>query len=119
MAFNPAVNSGPPTKPNGTASFPAISPWIWAIFLIIGGALGNIIDSTFYGVIFQESSIFHGKVVDMLYFPLTGESYFLPEWIPYFGGDHFIFFRPIFNIADSAIFVGIISILLFYRNKFA
>ena len=86
--------------------------------LIIGGALGNIIDSTFYGVIFQESSIFHGKVVDMLYFPLTGESYFLPEWTPYFGGDHFIFFRPIFNIADSAIFVGIISILLFYRNKF-
>ena len=86
--------------------------------LIIGGALGNIIDSTFYGVIFNESSIFHGKVVDMLYFPLTGESYFLPEWMPYFGGDHFIFFRPIFNIADSAIFVGIISILLFYRNKF-
>ena len=86
--------------------------------LIIGGALGNIIDSTFYGVIFNESAIFHGRVVDMLYFPLTGESFFLPEWIPFFGGDHFIFFKPIFNIADSAIFIGITSLLLFYRNKF-
>lgn len=81
--------------------------------LIIGGALGNIIDSTFYG-----DTLFYGKVVDMLYFPLTGESYFLPDWIPYFGGDHFVFFRPIFNIADSGIFVGITSLLLFYRKYF-
>ena len=61
--------------------------------LIIGGALGNIVDSVFFG-----ETIFYGKVVDMLYFPLTGESYFLPDWIPFWGGDHFIFFRPIFNI---------------------
>jgi len=86
--------------------------------LIIGGAFGNIIDSTFYGIIFNESSIFHGKVVDMLYFPLTGESYFLPNWIPFYGGEHFIFFRPIFNIADSAIFIGVSSLLLFYRKYF-
>lgn len=86
--------------------------------LIIGGALGNIIDSVFYGVIFNEFAIFHGRVVDMLYFPLTGESYFLPEWIPFFGGDHFIFFKPIFNIADSAIFIGITSLLLFYKRHF-
>ena len=54
----------------------------------------------------------------MLYFPLTGESYFLPDWIPFLGGDHFIFFRPIFNIADSGIFVGIVSLILFYRSYF-
>ena len=89
-----------------------------AIGLILGGALGNIIDGVFYGVIFNEAAIFHGKVVDMLYFPLTGESYFLPQWIPFFGGDHFIFFKPIFNIADSGIFIGITSILIFYREYF-
>lgn len=86
--------------------------------LVIGGAFGNIIDSVFYGVIFGESGIFHGNVVDMLYFPLTGESYFLPNWIPFYGGNHFVFFKPIFNIADSGIFVGIICLLLFYRNEF-
>ena len=81
--------------------------------LIIGGALGNIVDSIFFG-----DTIFYGKVVDMLYFPLTGESYFLPEWLPIWGGNHFIFFRPIFNIADSGIFVGIVTLLLFYRSYF-
>ena len=81
--------------------------------LIIGGALGNIVDSVFYG-----DTIFYGKVVDMLYFPLTGESYFLPEWLPVWGGNHFIFFRPIFNIADSGIFIGIVTLLLFYRSYF-
>ena len=86
--------------------------------MILGGALGNVIDSVFYGVIFGESGIFHGNVVDMLYFPLTGESYFLPNWIPFYGGNHFVFFKPIFNIADSGIFLGIICLLLFYRNEF-
>ena len=75
--------------------------------------LGNIVDSVFFGDV-----IFYGKVVDMLYFPLTGESYFLPDWLPFFGGDHFIFFRPIFNIADSGIFLGIVSLIFFYRSYF-
>ncbi|KAA3650374.1 MAG: lipoprotein signal peptidase [Bacteroidetes bacterium] len=96
--------------------------------LVFAGALGNIIDSAFYGLIFNEShyqvasfmpegggyaSFLHGRVVDMLYFPLW-EGY-LPEWL---GGDYFIFFRPVFNIADSAISVGVASILLFHRNFF-
>ena len=99
--------------------------------LIIGGALGNIIDSTFYGLIFNESyntiasflpeaggyeSILYGKVVDMLYFPLMNSHF--PEWFPVWGGEHFIFFRPVFNIADAGISVGIFMILLFYRNEF-
>ena len=100
--------------------------------LIIGGALGNIIDSCFYGIIFNESynniaaffpetggysSLLHGKVVDMLYFPLLNSHY--PQWLPIWGGDHFIFFRPVFNIADAGISVGIFMILLFYRNVFS
>ena len=102
-----------------------------AIGLIIGGAIGNIIDSSFYGILFNESynnvaqflpetggysSLLHGKVVDMLYFPLLNSHY--PEWVPIFGGDHFIFFRPVFNIADAGISVGIFMILLFYRKVF-
>ena len=102
-----------------------------AIGLIIGGAIGNIIDSSFYGVLFNESynnvaqflpntggysSFLHGKVVDMFYFPLINSHY--PEWLPFFGGDHFIFFRPVFNIADAGISVGIFMILLFYRKEF-
>ena len=99
--------------------------------LIIGGALGNIIDSSFYGIIFNASynnvaqvfpelggysSLLHGKVVDMLYFPLLNSHY--PQWLPIWGGDHFIFFRPVFNIADAGISVGIFMILLFYRKVF-
>lgn len=99
--------------------------------LVFAGAMGNIIDSVFYGKIFNESyyqvaSLFpagggyapflHGRVVDMLYFPLY--EGFLPDWIPLWGGDYFIFFRPVFNIADSAITIGVISILLFHRNFF-
>ena len=100
--------------------------------LIIGGALGNIIDSSFYGIIFNASynnvaqvfpelggysSLLHGKVVDMLYFPSLNGHY--PEWLPIWGGDHFIFFRPVFNIADAGISVGIFMILLFYRKVFS
>lgn len=96
--------------------------------LIFAGAIGNIIDSAFYGLLFNDSyyqvatflpeeggyaGLLFGRVVDMLYFPLW-EGY-LPEWL---GGDYFIFFRPVFNIADSAITIGVISILLFHRNFF-
>ncbi len=99
--------------------------------LIFSGAIGNIIDSMFYGMIFNHSygqvaNIFpegggyagflHGRVVDMFYFPLMDGFY--PDWIPYLGGREFVFFRPVFNIADSSITVGIFSILIFYRNYF-
>jgi len=102
-----------------------------AIGLIIGGAVGNIIDSSFYGLIFDNSynnvasflpesggyaPLLRGKVVDMFYFPLINSHF--PKWMPVFGGDHFIFFRPVFNIADAGISVGIFLILLFYRKEF-
>ena len=102
--------------------------------LILAGALGNIIDSAFYGIIFSASnyhggiatlfpveggysSFLHGKVVDMFYFPMFRGRY--PEWLPFLGGNPYLFFRPIFNIADSAITLGVLSIILFYRRFFA
>ena len=103
-----------------------------ALGLVIGGAIGNIIDSTFYGIFFSDSynavatfipefggysSLLHGKVVDMFYFPLINSHY--PNWFPILGGNHFIFFRPVFNIADAGISVGIFLILLFYRKQFS
>jgi signal peptidase II len=99
---------------------------ISSIAFIFAGALGNIIDSTFYGVIFSSSefqlaslfpaeggysSLLHGKVVDMFYFPILKGNF--PDWVPFWGGDYFIFFRPVFNIADASISVGVILILLF------
>lgn len=105
--------------------------FIVCISLIFAGAIGNIIDSLFYGMIFNHSygqvaslfpegggysSFLHGRVVDMFYFPLIEGRY--PEWIPKLGGNPFTFFRPVFNIADSAITVGIFSILIFYRSYF-
>lgn len=99
--------------------------------LILAGALGNIIDSVFYGVVFSDSSMeigrflpanggyasfLHGKVVDMLYFPII-ESHF-PTWFPFFGGESFVFFRPVFNIADSSISIGVALILLFQSSYF-
>jgi len=102
-----------------------------ALGFIIGGAIGNIIDSSFYGIIFNESynnvasfmpegggysSFLHGKVVDMFYFPLMNSHF--PDWLPIWGGEHFIFFRPVFNIADAGISIGIFMILLFYRKEF-
>jgi len=86
-----------------------------ALSLILAGALGNIIDSVFYGKLFGYERFFHGRVVDMLYFPLW-EGY-LPSWVPIKGGDYFVFFRPIFNIADMAISTGVGMILVF-QNRF-
>lgn len=104
---------------------------ILSIALILAGAVGNIIDSTVYGLIFSDSlgqvaqfmpegggyaGIFYGKVVDMFYFPLY--SGFLPEWVPFWGGTYFTFFRPVFNIADTAITIGVLSIIFFQRSFF-
>jgi signal peptidase II len=90
--------------------------------LILGGAIGNVIDSTFYGVLLNnapEGSAtpwFHGQVIDMLYFPLF-RGYF-PDWMPMIGGDYFLFFSPVFNIADSSIFIGVLIILIMQRRYF-
>lgn len=102
--------------------------------LIYAGALGNLIDSLFYGLIFDASNPFsqnlakmfpagggyagllHGKVVDMLYFPIITNTHY-PSWIPFVGGEDFEFFRPVFNIADASISVGVITILVF-QNRF-
>lgn len=87
-----------------------------ALSLILAGAMGNIIDSVFYGPLFGYERWFHGRVVDMLYFPLW--QGFLPEWIPFVGGDYFIFFRPVFNVADTAITTGVAMLLVFQRRYF-
>ena len=86
------------------------------VALILAGAVGNIIDSAFYGVIYQYAPIFHGRVVDMFYFPLLSGNF--PPWIPVWGGEDYIFFRPVFNIADAAISVGVILILVFQKSYF-
>lgn len=105
--------------------------FISAISFIWAGAVGNIIDSLFYGIIYSSSegqlaqlfpneggygTFLHGKVVDMLYFPLI-EGHF-PTWFPIWANEPFIFFRPVFNIADSSITVGVILIILFYNKIF-
>jgi len=86
------------------------------VALIFSGALGNIIDSVFYGKIYNYESWFHGRVVDMFYFPIA-EGHF-PTWFPIWGGEEFIFFRPVFNIADAAISIGVILILIFQKSYF-
>ncbi len=89
--------------------------------LILGGAIGNVIDSTFYGVFLNNAPVeaptkwFHGQVIDMLYFPLF--HFYWPEWVPFKGGEYFEFFSPVFNIADSSIFIGVVTIL-FSQKKF-
>ena len=102
--------------------------------LILAGALGNILDSAFYGLIFSESAyhgglatmfpegggysgFLFGKVVDMLYFPMISGRF--PEWMPLWGGESFLFFRPVFNIADMAITIGVLSIIIFHRSFFS
>lgn len=104
---------------------------IIAVSLIFAGAFGNIIDSVFYGVIFDSSSgqiatafpngggydsLLHGKVVDMLHFPMW--KGYLPDWIPFYGGNYFTFFNPVFNIADMAISTGVGILIVFNRRAF-
>jgi len=104
---------------------------ILAVSAILAGAMGNIIDSAFYGMIFSESfhepavifppdggysSFLHGRVVDMFYFPIVNTHW--PEWSPFRPGESLIFFRPVFNIADSAITCGVFAILLFQKRMF-
>lgn len=122
----------------------AIGYWLWdsvrkgssnylivAIALILAGAFGNIIDSVFYGIIFDDShnqlatlfterpygKVFHGKVVDMLYFPFV-QDYPMPHWVPFLGGKPFTFFNAIFNVADMAISTGVGILIVFNRRAF-
>lgn len=106
---------------------------IVCVSLIMAGALGNIIDSAFYGMLFSESyfnqvaaflpegggyaTFLHGRVVDMLYFPLIQTEW--PQWLPMIGGKEFVFFRPVFNMADSAITTGVFILLIFQRRFFS
>lgn len=98
------------------------SGFLWCMALILGGAVGNVIDSTFYGVWLHNQPMgsptpwFHGQVIDMLFFPIVEFTW--PEWIPSIGGDQFLFFSPVFNIADSSIFIGVVVILFFQRRFF-
>jgi len=107
---------------------------LFSFACILAGAIGNIIDSAFYGLIFSEScyhcgiaelfpegggyaGFLHGRVVDMLYFPVLRGNY--PDWFPLWGGESFTFFSPVFNLADTAITVGVLYILLFQRSFFS
>ena len=105
--------------------------YIVCLSMILAGAIGNLIDCMFYGLVFNASSPHYvsyfvefgtgyapflmGKVVDMFYFPLIVTTW--PEWVPYWGGQEFIFFSPVFNFADSCISVGVVLLLLFYRTE--
>lgn len=102
---------------------------ITSLSLVLAGAVGNIIDGVFYGTIFNDSyrqvasflpedggyaPLFFGRVVDMFYFPLF--KGYLPEWLPFWGGDYFVFFRPVFNIADAAISTGVGLMIIFQKK---
>lgn len=105
--------------------------YVVCLSMIVAGAVGNLIDCLVYGMVFTQSTPFdvasvvawgdgyapvlYGKVVDMLYFPLIETT--LPEWLPFWGGEDYIFFSPVFNFADSSISVGIVLLLLFFRKE--
>ena len=105
--------------------------YIVCLVMIVAGAVGNMIDGMFYGVVFDAStpytvstfvepgdgysSFLYGKVVDMLYFPIIDTV--LPDWVPFYGGEPYVFFSPVFNIADSSISVAVALLLLFYRKE--
>jgi signal peptidase II len=104
---------------------------ILSVSLIFAGAIGNIIDSAFYGLLFSDStfqiaefmpdgggygSFLHGKVVDMFYFPIINGHF--PQWVPFWGNEEFIFFRPVFNLSDTSITIGVISLILFQKRYF-
>lgn len=104
---------------------------ILSVSLIFAGAIGNIIDSAFYGLLFSDStfqiaefmpdgggygSFLHGKVVDMFYFPIINGHF--PQWFPLWGNEEFIFFRPVFNLSDTSITIGVISLILFQKRFF-
>jgi signal peptidase II len=105
--------------------------YIVCLSMVLAGAAGNLIDCMFYGMIFNESSPYYlsyfvdfgtgyapflmGKVVDMFYFPLIETEW--PTWMPFVGGQHFVFFSPVFNFADASISVSVVLLLLFYREE--
>ena len=105
--------------------------YIVCLAMVLAGAIGNLIDCLFYGLIFNESSPYYvsyfvpfgtgyapmlmGKVVDMFYFPLIETEW--PQWMPFVGGEHFVFFSPVFNFADASISVSVVLLLLFYRKE--
>jgi len=89
---------------------------ITCVTLIFAGALGNIIDCAFYGILFQHGKLLEGQVVDMFYFPVIDTAW--PSWFPVLHGQRFTFFDPIFNLADASISVGVIAILLFQKRYF-
>ena len=105
--------------------------YIICLAFVLAGAAGNLIDCMFYGLIFNESSPYYlsyfvpfgsgyapflmGKVVDMFYFPLIESDW--PSWVPFVGGDHFVFFSPVFNFADACISCSVVWLLLFYREE--
>ena len=105
--------------------------YIVCLAMVLAGAAGNLIDCLFYGLIFNESSPYYisyfvpfgtgyapflmGKVVDMFYFPLIETEW--PMWMPFVGGEHFVFFSPVFNFADASISVSVVLLLLFYRQE--
>lgn len=105
--------------------------YIVCLSMVLAGAAGNLIDCMFYGLVFDASAVHHvssfvdfgsgyasflmGKVVDMFYFPLIVTTW--PDWVPYWGGEEFIFFSPVFNFADASISVSVVLLLLFYRKE--